>query len=226
VSFPAESNPPPMPLPVFVGFSVPLAVLDATSAGEVRDGFIGDPSAAAPPLLIAATSGPASGVNRGAAAMAWITTRNGTSGPFFGTALSNTMASAEPASPFARADACVTCPTSLVFLGITVWPFALTASVTCAFTASPVLTFFESTGVSSSTGSAVPRTRETLSSLPCAKSLPGNSALAPRGVDPPPPPRSVPRKIAKLARFISLSSYRLLYNPQRLRHFRQDVRRS
>lgn len=60
-----------MPLPVFVDFSAPLAVLDAASTGEVWDGFIGEPSAAAPPLLIDAVSGPGPGsaVNLGAAAI-------------------------------------------------------------------------------------------------------------------------------------------------------------
>ena len=66
------------------------------------------------------------------------------------------MPSEDSASPLARVDARVTCPTSFEPLGITVLPSALTASVVRAFTASPGLHFFESTGELSSALNAVP----------------------------------------------------------------------
>src|SRR6266446_9087487 len=77
-------------------------------------------------------------------------------------ALSNTMPNEDSDSPLARAEACVTCPTSFEPLGITVFPSDFTASVVCAFTASPGLHFFESTGELSAALNAVPLANEPL----------------------------------------------------------------
>src|SRR5215467_7555280 len=62
----------------------------------------------------------------------------------------------DSASPFARAEACVTCPTSFEPFGMIVLPSDFTASVVCAFTASPGLHFFESIGEVSAALNAVP----------------------------------------------------------------------
>jgi hypothetical protein len=89
-------------------------------------------------------------------ASAWMVTFKGISSPFFRMALSNAMPSTDSDSPFARAEAFVTCPTSFAPFGITVFPSALAASVECAVTASPGLHFFESRGELSSALNAVP----------------------------------------------------------------------
>src|SRR6266571_3263352 len=74
----------------------------------------------------------------------------------------------DSAWPLARADACVTCPTSFDPFGITVCPSDLTASVVCAATASPGLHFFESTGELSAALNAVPLANEALACPFCA----------------------------------------------------------
>src|SRR5260370_24368004 len=78
------------------------------------------------------------------------------------------MPSEDSASPLARAEAWVTCPTNFEPLGITVLPSALTASVVRAFTASPGLHFFESTREFSSALNAVPVASAALACPFCA----------------------------------------------------------
>src|SRR5256884_7022143 len=83
-------------------------------------------------------------------------TLSGISWPFLRMALSNTMPRADSVSPLPRAEASVTCPTSFEPLGMTILPSDLIASVVRAFTASPGLHFFESTGELSAALNAVP----------------------------------------------------------------------
>jgi len=68
----------------------------------------------------------------------------------------------------ARAEACVTWPTSFEPLGITVFPSDFAASVVCAFTGSPGLHFFESIGELSAALNAVPLANEALACPFCA----------------------------------------------------------
>src|ERR1700682_4043798 len=71
---------------------------------------------------------------------------SGNSSPFPRMALSNWIAMADSASPFARAEACVTSPTRFVPFGRITLPSDLAASVVFALTRSPGLLFLESTG--------------------------------------------------------------------------------
>src|SRR5437899_8602855 len=87
-------------------------------------------------------------------------------------ALSNTMPRADSVSPLPRAEASVTCPTSFEPLGMTILPSDLIASVVRAFTASPGLHFFESTGELSAALNAVPlRSEEHTSELQSLRHL-------------------------------------------------------
>src|SRR5260370_21054569 len=86
-------------------------------------------------------------------------TLSGISCPFFKTAFSKTIPGADSASPFARALAAVTCPITLVPLGITTLPSDLVADVVFAVTGSPGLFFLASTGCESEAFIAVPFAR-------------------------------------------------------------------
>jgi hypothetical protein len=89
-------------------------------------------------------------------ASAWIPTFSGTSVPSLRMARSNAIASVDCDSPSARADARVTCPTTLVPFGSTVRLPVFTASVVRASTASPAFAFLASTGLLNLVLNAVP----------------------------------------------------------------------
>src|SRR2546430_8204097 len=159
-AFAAEfTAPPPAPptlAAVFVTAPTAPPAADVTPPRAPRP----DPAAEAPMLPIMSMSDPAAEALFCAAAIAWIPTLNGISWLFFKIALSNTIPSADSDSPLARAEACVTCPSTLAPLGITVLPSDFTASVVRAFTASPGLHFFESIGELSAALNAVPAASE------------------------------------------------------------------
>ena len=134
------------------------------------------PEVPMPPL--ASMSDPAADTPLCAAAIARIPAFKGISWPFFRIALSNTTPSDDSDSPLARADACVTCPTSCVPLGNTVLPSDLTDSVVRAFTTSPGFDFFESIGELSAALNAEPVASAALACSFCAEAdaLPDASA--------------------------------------------------
>src|SRR5215472_8885801 len=72
------------------------------------------------------------------------------------------MPRAESACPLARAEACVTWPSSFDPLGMTVLPSDLTASVACALTVSPGVHFLVSKGELKAALNAVPLANEAL----------------------------------------------------------------
>src|SRR6266850_5171857 len=147
---------PPTLAAVFVTVPAAPPAVEVTPPNAPRPPVIPDPAAEAPTPPIASMSDPAADALLCAEAIAWIPAFNGISWPFFRMALSNTMPSEDSDSPLARAEACVTCPTSFEPLGIIVFPSDLTASVLYAFTGSPGLHFFESIGEVSAALNAVP----------------------------------------------------------------------
>src|SRR6267378_210547 len=159
-AFAAEFTVPPATPPtlaaVFVTVPAAPPAVEVTPPSAPRPPVIPDPAAEAPTPPIASMSDPAADALLCAEAIAWIPAFNGISWPFFRIALSNTMPSEDSDSPLARAEACVTCPTSFEPLGIIVFPSDLTASVLYAFTGSPGLHFFESIGELSAALNAVP----------------------------------------------------------------------
>src|SRR5260370_11857508 len=202
VSCPAAFNPPTAPFeapatlpPAFAAvFTAPPAtpptlaavlvtVPTAPPAAEVtppsapRPPAAPDPPAEAPASPKASRSPPAADPPLCAPAIAWIPALNGISWPFFRVALSNTTPSDDSDSPLARAEACVTCPTSFVPLGITVFPSDFTASVVCALTASPGLHFFESIGELNAALNAVPLANEPFAWPFCADTAVDAEAL-------------------------------------------------
>src|SRR5215472_17478145 len=78
------------------------------------------------------------------------------------------MARAESGCPLARAEACVTWPSSFDPFGMTVFPSDLTASVVCALTVSPGVDFLESRGEVKATLNAVPLASPALACPFCA----------------------------------------------------------
>src|SRR2546429_8594339 len=104
-------------------------------------------------------------------------TLSGISWPFLRMALSNTMPRADSVSPLPRAEASVTCPTSFEPLGMTILPSDLIASVVRAFTGSPGLHFFESTGELSAALNAVPAASELFTCPFCADAEVDTDAL-------------------------------------------------
>src|SRR5437660_12265904 len=136
-----------------------------------------DPAAEAPAPPKASRSDPAAEALLCAAAIAWIPTLSGISSPFFRIALSNTIPRADSDSPLVRAEACVTCPTIFAPFGITVLPSDFTASVVRAFTGSPGLHFFESTGELSAALNAVPAASELFTCPFCADAEVDTDAL-------------------------------------------------
>src|SRR5436309_3345995 len=148
-AFAAELTAPPATPPalaaVFVTAPTAPPAADVTPPSAPRPPAIPDPAAEAPIPPIVSMSDPAAEAPVCAAAIAWIPTLNGISSPLFRIALSNTIPNADSDSPLARAEACVTWPTTFAPLGITVFPSDFTASVVRAFTGSPGLHFFEST---------------------------------------------------------------------------------
>src|SRR5712692_11998321 len=159
-AFAAEFTVPPATPPtlaaVFVTAPTVSPAAEVTPPRAPRPPPAADPPAEAPPPPIVSRSVPAADTLLCADAMAWIPAFSGISWPFFRIALSNTMPSDDSDSPLARAEACVTWPTSFEPLGITVFPSDFTASVLCAFTGSPALHFFESIGELSAALNAVP----------------------------------------------------------------------
>src|SRR5436853_5231969 len=159
-AFAAEFTAPPAAPPalaaVFVTAPAAPPAADVTPPSAPRP----DPAAEAPMLPIMSMSDPAAEALLCAAAIAWIPTLSGISSPFFRIALSNTIPRADSGSPLARAEACVTCPITFAPFGITVFPSDFTASVVRAFTGSPGLHFFESTGELRAALNAVPAARE------------------------------------------------------------------
>src|SRR5439155_22762063 len=163
-TFAAEFTAPPAAPPtldaVFVTAPAAPPAVDVTPPSPPRPPAIPDPAAEAPMLPIMSMSDPAAEALLCAAAIAWIPTLSGISSPFFRIALSNTIPRADSDSPLVRAEACVTCPTIFAPFGITVLPSDFTASVVRAFTGSPGLHFFESTGELSAALNAVPAASE------------------------------------------------------------------
>src|SRR5438552_7881394 len=159
-AFAAEFTAPPAAPPtlaaVFVTAPAAPPAADVTPPSAPRP----DPAAEAPAPPKASRSDPAAEALLCAAAIAWIPTLSGISSPFFRIALSNTIPRADSDSPLARAEACVTCPITFAPFGITVFPSDFTASVVRAFTGSPGLHFFESTGELSAALNAVPAASE------------------------------------------------------------------
>src|SRR5712691_971973 len=78
------------------------------------------------------------------------------------------MPSDDSDSPLARAEACVTWPTSFEPFGITVFPSEFAASVVCACTGSPGLHFFESIGELRAALNPVPLANEAFACPFCA----------------------------------------------------------
>src|SRR2546421_12522509 len=171
-TFAAEFTAPPAAPPtldaVFVTAPAAPPAVDVTPPSPPRPPAIPDPAAEAPMLPIMSMSDPAAEALVCAAAIAWIPTLNGISWLFFKIALSNTIPSADSDSPLARAEACVMCPITFAPFGITVFPSDFTASVVRAFTGSPGLHFFESTGELSAALNAVPAASELFTCPFCA----------------------------------------------------------
>jgi hypothetical protein len=142
--------------------------VEVTPPSAPRPPLVPEPAAEAPIPPIVSVSAPGTETLLWAEASAWMATFKGISSPFFRMALSNTMPSADSDSPFARAEACVTCPTTFAPFGITVFPSDFTASVVCAATGSPGLHFFESSGELSAALNAVPLASEALAGPFCA----------------------------------------------------------
>src|SRR5882724_10908915 len=160
-AFAAEFKVPPATPPalaaVFVTVPTAPPAVDATPPNAPRPPAMPEPAAEAPMLPMLSISAPAADAPFCAEAIAWIVTLfNGISWPFFRIALSNTIPSDDSDSPLARAEACVTWPTSFEPFGITVFPSDFAASVVFAFTGSPGLHFFESIGELSAALNAVP----------------------------------------------------------------------
>src|SRR5205809_90125 len=163
-AFAAELTAPPAAPPalaaVFVTVPTAPPAADVTPPSAPRPLAIPDPAGEAPMPPIASMSDPAAEAPLCATAIAWIPTLSGISSPSLRIALSNTIPSADSDSPLARAEVCVTCPTTFAPFGITVLPSDFTASVVRAFTGSPGLHFFESTGELSAALNAVPAASE------------------------------------------------------------------
>src|ERR1700694_2522697 len=87
------------------------------------------------------------------------------------------MPSDDSDSPLARAEACVTWPTSFEPFGITVFPSDFAASVVCALTGSPGLHFFESIGELSAALNVVPLANEAFACPFCAEAADAAEAL-------------------------------------------------
>src|SRR6266850_7663396 len=172
-AFAAEFTVPPATPPalaaVFVTAPTAPPAVDVTPPNAPRPLAVPEPAADAPMPPMASMSAPAADAPLCAEAIAWIVTLfNGISCPFFRIALSNTMPSDDSDSPLARAEACVTWPTSFEPLGITVFPSDFAASVVRAFTGSPGLHFFESIDVLSAALNAVPLASEAFACPFCA----------------------------------------------------------
>src|SRR5882672_4468607 len=172
-AFAAEFTVPPATPPalaaVFVTAPTAPPAVDVTPPNAPRPPAIPEPAAEAPMPPMVSMSAPAADALLSAEAIAWIVTLfNGTSCPFFRIALSNTMPSDDSDSPLARAEACVTWPTSFEPFGITVFPSDFAASVVCAFTGSPGLHFLESIGELSAALNAVPPANEAFACPFCA----------------------------------------------------------
>src|SRR5712692_3940617 len=180
-AFAAELTVPPATPPtlaaVFVTAPTAPPAVDVTPPSAPRPPPPPDPAAEAPAPPKVSMSPPPAATLVCAAAIAWIATFSGTSCPFLRIALSNTMPSDDSDSPLARAEACVTCPTSLEPFGIKVFPSDFTASVLCAFTASPGLHFFESIGELSAALNAVPPASEPFACPFCADASDAAEAL-------------------------------------------------
>jgi hypothetical protein len=87
------------------------------------------------------------------------------------------MPSDDSDSPLARAEACVTWPTSFEPFGITVFPSDFAASVVRALTGSPGLHFFESIGELSAALNAVPLANEAFACPFCADAADATEAF-------------------------------------------------
>src|SRR5713226_2032121 len=163
-AFAAEFTVPPATPPalaaVFVTAPTAPPAAEVTPPRAPRPPPAADPLVEPPAPLEVSKSDPAADTALCAEAMAWIPAFKGISWPFFRIALSNTMPSDDSDSPLARAEACVTWPTSFAPFGITVFPSDFTASVVCAFTGSPGLLLFESMGELSAALIAVPPASE------------------------------------------------------------------
>src|SRR6266404_1124386 len=160
---------PPVLAAVFVTAPTAPPAVDVTPPNAPRPPAVPEPAADAPMPPMVSMSAPAADAPLSAEAIAWIVTLfNGISCPFFRIALSNTMPSDDSDSPLARAEACVTWPTSFEPFGIAVFPSDFAASVVRAFTGSPGLHFFESIGELSAALNAVPLASEAFACLFCA----------------------------------------------------------